>query len=144
MPEAARRREAERRAQQNARTPQPFGTNPSAESPPPLEVLVGTMVRGILEVVAGVRDPEQLARWMSEEVYRHLLTRTSLATRARSARRVQVYRVMHDIRSVRLSSPRDGVIEATVVVSGRMRTRAVALRLESLERRWRITALSLL
>lgn len=144
MPEAARRPEDARCAPQNACDLNALGTNSSPETPSPVEVFVGNMVRGILEVVAGVRDPEQLARWMSEEVYRALLTRTSLATRARSARRVQVYRVMHEIRSVRLFSPRDGAIEATVVVSGRMRTRAVALRLESLERRWRITALSLL
>ncbi|MDQ1113031.1 hypothetical protein QE418_002479 [Microbacterium testaceum] len=144
MPEAARRPEDARCAPQNACDLNALGTNPSPETPSPVEVFVGNMVRGILEVVAGVRDPEQLARWMSEEVYRALLTRTSLATRARSARRVQVYRVMHEIRSVRLFSPRDGAIEATVVVSGRMRTRAVALRLESIERRWRITALSLL
>ncbi|WP_219728533.1 Rv3235 family protein [Microbacterium testaceum] len=144
MPDAARRREIARHEQHTERFPIAFEKNPSSESPSPIEVFVGNMVRGVLEVVAGVRDPEQLARWMSEEVYRTLLTRTSLAARARSARRVQVYRVMHEIRSVRLSSPRDGAIEATVVVSGRMRTRAVALRLESIERRWRITALSLL
>lgn len=144
MPEAARRREAAERARQNARHLNDVGTSPSLENPSPIEVFVGNMVRGVLEVIAGTRDPEQLVRWMSEEVYRTLLTRASLAARARSARRAQVYRVMHEIRSVRLSSPREGAIEATVIVTGRMRTRAVALRLENIERRWRITALHLL
>ncbi|WP_295827778.1 Rv3235 family protein [uncultured Microbacterium sp.] len=144
MPEAARRREAAERARQNARHLTDVGTSPSLENPSPIEVFVGNMVRGVLEVIAGVRDPEQLVRWMSEEVYRTLLTRASLAARARSARRAQVYRVVHEIRSVRLSSPREGAIEATVIVTGRMRTRAVALRLENIERRWRITALHLL
>jgi len=144
MPEAARRREIARRTQQNIRTPNDFGPEPSPTSLASAEVFIGNMVRGVLEVVAGVRDPEQLSRWMSEEVYRTLLARTSLAARARSARRVQVYRSMHDIRSIRLFCPRDDAMEATVVVSGRMRTRAVALRLEVIGRRWRITALHLL
>lgn len=144
MPEAERRREIPRRAEQNAGALNGMGVESSSTTTPSIEVFVGNMVRGVLEVVAGVRDPEQLARWMSEEVYRSLLARTSLAVRARSARRVQVYRVMHEIRSVRLFSPRDGAIEATVVVSGRMRTRAVALRLETIGRRWRVTALHLL
>ncbi|WP_144782281.1 Rv3235 family protein [Microbacterium sp. BH-3-3-3] len=144
MPEAARRRELTRRAQENARRLSDPGSDPAPNGLSTIEVFVGNMVRGVLEVVAGVRDPEQLARWMSEEVYRALLARTSLAARARSARRVQVYRVMHQTRSIRLFSPREGAIEATVIVSGRMRTRAVALRLETIERRWRITALHLL
>lgn len=144
MPEAARRRELTRRAQENARRLSDPGSDPAPNGLSTIEVFVGNMVRGVLEVVAGVRDPEQLARWMSEEVYRALLARTSLAARARSARRVQVYRVMHQTRSIRLFSPREGAFEATVIVSGRMRTRAVALRLETIERRWRITALHLL
>ncbi|WP_150952215.1 Rv3235 family protein [Microbacterium testaceum] len=144
MPEAARRREAERRSQQNARNLSNLGTNAPAGGHSTIEVFVGNMVRGILEVIAGVRDSEQLARWMTDDVYRTLVTRMNLTTRARSARSVQVYRVRHEIRSVHLSSPREGIIEATVIVTGRMRTRAVALRLESFRRRWRITDLHLL
>jgi len=144
MLEPARRRELSRRSQQNARRVSDPGAEHAADGLPAIEVFVGNMVRGVLEVVAGVRDPEQLARWMSEEVYRALLARTSLAARARSARGVQVYRAVHHIRSTRLFSPREGALEATVIVSSRLRTRAVALRLETIERRWRITALHLL
>lgn len=144
MPESARRREPSRRAQQNARPVSSPGPEHAADGLPAIEVFVGNMVRGVLEVVAGVRDPEQLARWMSEEVYRALLVRTNLAARARSARGVQMYRAVHHVRGIRLFSPREGALEATVIVSGRLRTRAIALRLETVERRWRITALHLL
>ena len=48
------------------------------------------------------------------------------------------------IGSTRVCAPRDGVIEAVVVVHGRARTRAVALRLEGLDRRWRATAINVL
>jgi hypothetical protein len=36
------------------------------------------------------------------------------------------------------------VIEAVVIVRGRARVRAVALRLEGLDRRWRATAINVL
>jgi hypothetical protein len=40
--------------------------------------------------------------------------------------------------------PRDGVVEAVVIVRGRARARAVAIRLEGLDRRWRATAIHVL
>jgi hypothetical protein len=43
-----------------------------------------------------------------------------------------------------VNEPRDGVVEAVVIVHGRARTRAVALRLEGLDNRWRATAINVL
>lgn len=106
--------------------------------------LVGAIVRGLLEVLAGVREVEQLARWFTEEAYRVLATRASLAARARSARGRAPLRPVYDIRRVLVSSPADGVIEATAIVGGPARTRAVALRLEGIDRRWRVTSAALL
>ncbi|WP_309615898.1 Rv3235 family protein, partial [Salinibacterium sp.] len=40
--------------------------------------------------------------------------------------------------------PRDGAVEAVVIVRNRARTRAVALRLEGLDNRWRATAINVL
>ncbi len=44
----------------------------------------------------------------------------------------------------RISEPRDGVIEAVTIVTSRARARAVAIRLEGLDRRWRASAISVL
>ncbi len=106
--------------------------------------LVYAVVQGLLEVLAGVREAEQLARWFSEDAYRSLLTRAGLATRARSARNAAAHRPIYGVRSVRLSSPADGVVEATAIVSAAARTRAVVLRLEGFDRRWRVTTAALL
>ena len=91
-----------------------------------------------------VREVDQLARWLTEEPYRKLVTRSNLAARARSARGMPARRPVHTILSSRHSSPVDGVIEAVVVVQGPARTRAVALRLEGMDGRWRATSLALL
>jgi Family of unknown function (DUF6459) len=47
------------------------------------------------------------------------------------------------VQSVHGCSPRDGVAEATVVVNDGARIRAVAVRLEGWDGRWRVTALQL-
>jgi hypothetical protein len=116
----------------------------SSTALPEPEPLLRNLTRGVLEVLAGVREIEQLARWLTEEAYRALLTRANLATRARSARGVPAARPVHAILSTRLCVPADGVVEAVVIVAGPARTRAVAIRLEGIDRRWRATSLALL
>ena len=91
-----------------------------------------------------MREVDQLARWITEDAYRKLVTRSNLASRARSARGIPARRPVHTILSVRHQAPADGVIEATVVVQGPARTRAVAMRLEGMDGRWRATSLALL
>lgn len=120
--------------------PQPTAT---ADLPDP-EPLLRNLTRGMLEVLAGVREVEQLARWLAEDPYRVLVTRANLAARARSARQVAPTRPVHSILSVRTCEPADGIIESVIVVSTPVRTRAVAMRLEGLDGRWRATSLALL
>lgn len=106
--------------------------------------LLRNLARGVLEVLAGVREIEQLARWMTEDVFRIIVTRANLAARARSARGVPAVRTQHTIISLRQMSPADGVVEAVVIVRGPARTRAVAIRLEGIDGRWRAASLALL
>jgi hypothetical protein len=116
---------------------------PSSALPDP-EPFLNNITRGVLEVFAGVREVDQLARWLTEDAYRKLMTRANLATRARSARGVPAMRPVHTVTSIHHSSPADGVVEGVVVVKGPARTRSVALRLEGMDGRWRATSLALL
>ena len=116
---------------------------PSTALPDP-EPFLRNLTHGVLEVFAGVREVDQLARWLTEDPYRKLVTRANLATRARSARGVPAKRPVHAILSVHQSSPADGIIEAVVVVRGPARTRSLAVRLEGMDGRWRATSLALL
>ena len=98
----------------------------------------------MIEILAGARDLEQIARWVSDDVYRHLLKRVVLSTRARQVKGVVASRPAFSVGSVTLCEPTDGIVEAVVVVHGRARTRAVAIRLEGLDNRWRATAINVL
>ncbi len=113
-------------------------------SAPVPEPFLRNLTVGVLEVFAGVREVDQLARWLTEDAYRKLVARANLAARARSARGVAAKRPVHTILSVHESSPADGIIEAVVVVRGPARTRALAVRIEGMDGRWRATSLALL
>jgi hypothetical protein len=122
-----------------------FGAQPASTATlPDPGPLLENLTRCVIEVLAGARDLEQLARWVSDDVYRHLLKRVVLSTRARRARAQKATRPSFSIGSTSVCEPRDGVVEAVVIVRGRARTRAVAIRLEGLDSRWRATAINVL
>lgn len=108
------------------------------------EPLLVNLTRCVIEILAGARELEQISRWVTDDVYRHLLKRVVLSARARQARGQRVVRPSFTIGSTRLCTPHDGVVEAVVIVSSRARTRAVAIRLEGLDDRWRATAINVL
>jgi len=122
-----------------------FGHQPaSSESLPDPLPLLDNLTRCIIEILAGARELEQIARWVTDDVYRHLLKRVVLSSRARQAKGVTATRPAFTIGSTTISEPRDGVVDAVVIVHGRARARAVAFRLEGMDSRWRATAINVL
>lgn len=122
-----------------------FGRRPTTTSTlPDPTPLLENLTRCVIEILAGARELEQISRWVSDDVYRHLLKRVVLSARARRARNQPASRPNFAIGRSVFSEPKDGVVEAVVVVRGRARTRAVAIRLEGLDSRWRATAINVL
>lgn len=120
--------------------PQPTST---ADLPEP-EPLLRNLAIGLIECLAGVREVEQLARWMSQEAFLSVAQRVSLATRARSATSRAAVRPVYQIVSIHHMAPADGVVEACIVVSMPARTRVLAIRLEGTDHRWRASSVALL
>lgn len=98
----------------------------------------------VVEVLTGGREVDSIARWITEDVQRHLLHRAALGARARSIGRRSRARPILQVGSVRVCEPAPGVAEAAVVVHTRSHARAVALRLELRQGRWRATAIGVL
>jgi hypothetical protein len=122
-----------------------FDAQPTSTSSLPNPVpLMENFARCVLEVLAGARDLDQLSRWVADDVYRHLLKRVVLSTRARQARGAPVGRPSFRIGNTVTCEPADGVVEGVVIVHGKARTRAVAIRLEGLDNRWRASAINVL
>lgn len=116
---------------------------PTASLPDP-RPLLENLTRCVVEILAGARELEQIARWVSDDVYGHLLKRVVISSRARQAKGQKPARPSFTIGSTTICEPRDGVVEAVIIVRGRARVRAVALRLEGLDNRWRATAVNVL
>lgn len=108
------------------------------------EPLIERLARCVVEVLLGVRSPEQLARWLDESTYSSLLSRTMSAQRMRSAtKRRPPTRLELSVQRVRFARVGDA-IEATVILATPSRGRAVAMRLEPIDTRIRATSLVVL
>ena len=114
-----------------------FGPQPTGRSglPDPAH-WAGHLAQAVVEVMAGVRQPPQILRWTTPEVYAVVARRGAVsARRGTPATRRAV------VRSVRVCEPADGVAEACAVVLDGGRVRALAMRLVGMDGRWRIEAL---
>ncbi|RDV45565.1 hypothetical protein DOE76_06965 [Leifsonia sp. ku-ls] len=111
---------------------------------PSPSILCASLARCVVEILAGARSLDQLARWVTDAVYVHLLRRNLLAQRARQDSADSVPRPRVHIGDPKLSSPTKDVIEAVVMVHQPARSRAVAIRLERHRSRWRASAINVL
>jgi len=122
-----------------------FGRQPARRSDlPDPEPMLRNLTHCVIEVLAGARDLEQLARWVTDDVYRNLSKRVVLAARARRVKGQAPQRPAFSLGRVITCEPADGVVEAVVMVHQRARSRAVAIRLEGFDQRWRASAISVL
>jgi hypothetical protein len=120
-----------------------FRVSRSADLVDPAPLLVN-LARCVTEIIAGVRSLDQLARWVSDDVYLTLLRRVTIAARSRAITGGQARRPRLTVGDPMITHPRDGVVEAVVMVHQPSRSRAVAIRLEALDDRWRASAITVL
>lgn len=117
--------------------PQPSS---SADLPDP-RPWSGRYVQALVEVLAGERPVAQLMRWTSDKIYADLLRRIRTVRRGGAMERRG--RERPRVSSVHVCEPRDGIAEVAIHVRHGGRSRAVAMRLEGWDGRWRCTALQL-
>jgi hypothetical protein len=104
---------------------------------PPARPVVAALAQALVEVIAGLRSVTQLRRDTTPELYGDLVE--SIDTLRRPGPRRPVSKA---VRSLHVQQRPEGVVEACVsVVAGQGRVRALALRLEGHDGRWRCTAL---
>jgi hypothetical protein len=101
------------------------------------------LTQAIAEILAGARPAAQLARYTTLDVLEHLERSTGrLTCSANSAGNgVRTVAMRPVVASVHVSEPADGVAEVCAVVDTGPRRRALALRLEGQDGRWRCTQL---
>lgn len=115
-----------------------YGERDAEPAPlPPPHAWAARLAQALAEVLSGTRPAQQLVRWTSLDVYaclrRHVTHRLQNSAPGRGAPRVA-------LRSVRLSEPLEGIAEVCAVLQIGPRARALALRIEAVNGRWRCTA----
>ena len=111
--------------------------------PDPTPVL-RALAPGVVEVLAGLRSVDQLSGSLSENVYLKLRDRASAMARARSVSGEKYMRPDVEVKNLHHESHRPGVVQSVVLLKTKLRTRAVAIRLEMRNRRWQATSVSIL
>lgn len=106
--------------------------------------LLQMLAPAVVEVIAGVRNITQLAAHLSEDVYGRLRDRSVKVAQERAKRGEVAMAPKLRVGKMVNQEPRDGVIESVILVQSPTRTRAVTIRLEGINRRWRATAVSLI
>lgn len=108
------------------------------------EPVLSYLARAVIETLAGIRDVEQSSRWLSDGVYQQLKQKSMEASRKRLAAHSKTMRPNINIGKISKFSPRQGVIEGVVIVLNNGRARAVAIRLEAYNGRWRAKSIAVL
>lgn len=117
-----------------------FGPQPTSRSDlPDPTPWTRRLTQAIAEVLAGARPAGQLARYTTLDVLEHLERSTGRLARNGNGTRTVVLRPV--VASVHVTEPADGVAEVCAVVDTGPRRRALALRLEGQDGRWRCTQL---
>jgi hypothetical protein len=119
---------------------------PTRDLPDP-GIFALNLTRRAIEVISGTRDLSQIARWVTDDVFQSLQEQVNARTRKMSLipeeKQNKTLRNF-SVSNVRVSEPREGIVEACLLVHGTKRMRAVAIRLEGYDRRWRASSFTLL
>ena len=86
----------------------------------------------VIEIWAGKRSPQQLARQCHYTIFTELVRKSGS------------HKEMGHIRKIHIQEPLDGICEATVTVRFEQRLRSMLIRFEGIDQRWLCTALTLL
>ncbi len=108
-------------------------------------LIARSTVQAAIEVLAGTRPAQQLARRLDQRCLTALQHRAALTRRVPSGSSPTAGRLHRNpsVRSVRACRVSEDVYEASAVVVEELRVRAVALRLERSRLVWRVTALEI-
>lgn len=97
--------------------------------------------QAVIEVLDGRRSPSQLLRWTTPEIHRALRTRAAALHHRSESIAASTGPSRLQVRSVHVCEPETGIAEVSVVLTAPRRSRAMAIRLEGMDGRWRATVL---
>jgi Family of unknown function (DUF6459) len=102
-----------------------------ARAPAPARAMAAAVVRALVEMMSGIRPVGQTMDWFAASLRPDV---------ARAASQIGPRR-RYAVRSIHVSEPRPGVAEVAAVIARDSRAAALAMRMETVDGKWRVTAL---
>lgn len=116
----------------------------AVDDPSVVRAIVHSTVQAAIEVLAGTRPLQQLARRLDHKCLTALQHRVALIRREAARTNSPAITRLHRnsaVRSIRICHVSDDIYEGSAVVVDELRVRAVAVRLERSRQVWRVTEL---
>ncbi|MCU1404711.1 MAG: uncharacterized protein JWQ43_1014 [Glaciihabitans sp.] len=108
------------------------------------EPLLANLAIVMVEAMAGARNIEQIARWLTESAYQQSLRRSLVSVRALRAKGAPMNRPRVSVRSIITRNIGTDVVEGTVILNENDRVTAVAIRMRGWDRRWHVESIHVL
>mgnify|MGYP001058440776 FL=1 len=96
------------------------------------------------DILGGMRGPEQLSRWLSEDTYLIVANQHCLENRARARKRQSNQREFFRVTRAEIFPAPRNTIEAVVLVKSSKTVQAISMRLNRVYSRWRVTHIELI
>lgn len=113
----------------------------ASELLPDPKPLIVNLTRFTVEILAGVRELDQISRWIDPDAYERLHRSLRGITRSHRPGGKPPVWPRYQLGGTRIDRPADGVIECATVIHHRPpeRSGSIALRLVGIDGRWRAT-----
>ncbi|MFW0154442.1 Rv3235 family protein [Rothia sp. P6271] len=116
-----------------------------------IEIMCAGISVAILEVFAGRRPPQHIARWLSQECYQRVTQRAQLTqqllrqqnTRTRIKPFATPKTQLPKPRRAKAQKVRTDTFEVCLIMEDLTRVRAIAMKVEKVFSKWKITALEI-
>lgn len=96
------------------------------------------------DILGGMRQPEQLSKWLSEETYLQVSHEHIMKHRARARNNQANQREFFRVLKAEIFPSRKNAIEAVVLVKSAKSIQAISMRLDVVFTRWRVTHIELI
>lgn len=118
--------------------------NDKAEKRENARKIIAQLGQVYADILSGMRGPEQLSRWLSEDTYMQVANEHSLRHRARMRTNKANQRDFFRVLKAEIFPSGKNSIEAVILVKSPKSVQAISLRMDVVFSRWKVTHIELI
>ncbi len=118
--------------------------NKTAKGNSEVKQIIAQLGQVYVDILGGMRGPEQLSRWLTEETYLEVANQHCLENRARARKGEANQREFFAVATAETFPCPKNTIEAVVIVKSSNSVRAISMKLNKIYSRWRVTHIEII